>query len=455
MRLLQRMRGSNPDTLILVLLIAIALTRGTLYALVTPPFDSPDEKGHYDYVASLYETQGTAMQGKERHQPSLYYWITLPAYALFAHQPPDLEVYALATGKPSLLSLIAVRLMSVLMTVATIPLAYWTAKTVRPKDRFIYLGTAAFVALEPAYGWLGASVNNDNLANLLAAGMILMLLRCVSNGFSRGYVVGLVGLTAVAMVTKLTTWPSAAIVAAVLAVRAITPRHARGLRLTAAAAALLLAVATIFLVGPIRSLAASFFKPWTEPGLLSPHRLSTFFSNLDVWPFVYEFKTFWGSFSADSVQLPPVVYWILAVLTAASATGLLARLARALRKLSRDGVFQVLGGQFGAQVLVLISIALVEIIVPLGRYYGNSPLRADQRIAGWEDDFALLQGRFLFPAMVPLGFLFVWGLEALLPSRWSKHGTWVLIGLLIAIDWTALLVLAYGGHSWQVYPGQG
>lgn len=455
MEFLQRIRRSNSDTLILALLIAIALTRGVLYAVVTPPFDSPDEKGHYDYVASLYDTGGAKIQGKESHQPSLYYWITEPAYALFARQAPDLEVYALATGNPSLLSLIAVRLVSVLMTVATVPLAYWTAKMVRPKDRFVCLGTAAFVALEPAYGWVGASVNNDNLANLLCAGMIFLLLRCISRGFHRGEALGLVGLTLVAMVAKLTTWPIAAVVGFVLVLRAVTPRRARIFRLSIAVVTAILVSAAVVMIKPVHSMAMSVFRPWTAPDLVSWQKVSTFFSNLDIWPFVYEFKTFWGSFSADSVQLPSVAYWILAALTAASVAGLFLRLTRVLRTPVDMVRFQTLRGKFGMQIVILAVIVLLALLVPLGRYYGNGPLRPDQRIAGWEDDFALLQGRFLFPAMIPIAFLFVWGLQALLPDRWTTHGTWALIALLVALDWAALLVLACGGHSWQVYPGQG
>jgi hypothetical protein len=454
MQVLQQMRRSNLDSLILVLLVAVALTRGTLYAFVAPPFDSPDEQGHYDYVASLYQSGGTEVRGKERDQPPLYYWIVLPAHALFAQQTSDIEVHPLSTGQPSLLSLIAVRLISVLMTVATVPLAYLTAKTVCPKDRFVYLGTAAFVALEPAYGWLGAAVNNDNLARLLTAGMILMLLRVVARGFTMGRAAALVVLVSAGIAVKLITLPVAAVVVAASAMTAWSRLTSWRVRLGIPILLFTCAAAAVFLVAPVRSLLVALFKPWTTPGLVSTHRLSTFFANLDIWPFVYQFKTFWASFSTDSIQLPSPMYWLLAALAAASAAGLLVRLVRILTAPAEDSGAPAWRGRFAAQITILIGFVVVQWIVPFGRFYGNQPLRPDQRILGWEDNFALMQGRFLFPVMIPIGFLFVWGLGALLPSRWANHATWVLMSMLILVDWAALLVLAGGGHSWQVYTGQ-
>ncbi len=455
MNSMQRLRSHNLDTLVMVMLIAIALTRGALYAVVTPPFDSPDEKGHYDYVASLHDTGGAKIQGKEQRQPPLYYWMTDPAYALFANQPPYLDVYALAAAKPSLLSLIAVRLVSVLMGAATVPLAYWAAKTVMPKRPFVYLGTTAFVALVPAYGWLGASVNNDNLADLVASCSILLLIRVVSRGFSYRRLLGLLGLLATSIAAKPTIWPLMAAIAAVLVIRAAFPRFAQRPRLGIVAFVGALAVLTIVAVGPAHSLLASFFKRWTKPDALSSHGLPYFLSNLDIWPFVYQFKTFWGSFSTDSVQMPSAAYWVLLVLTLASVAGLLSRVWRAWRASTGRFSFSALREHANIPALVLAVMVLLQWMVCFGRFYLNDSLRPDQRIAGWDDDFAVLHGRFLFPVIIPIGFLFMWGMEAILPPSWSKRGTWAMIALLIAIDWTALLTLALGGHSWQIYPGQG
>ena len=46
-RLFQR---ANVPTLPLLLLVALALVRGALYAAVVPPWQAPDETGHFEYV---------------------------------------------------------------------------------------------------------------------------------------------------------------------------------------------------------------------------------------------------------------------------------------------------------------------------------------------------------------------------------------------------------------------
>lgn len=452
--LLERVRATNLDTRILLLLIALTLVRGILYALLSPPFDSPDEKGHYDYVASMYQSGGSSVIGKERHQPQLYYWLILPAFAGLAGRVSNIEVYALAASQVSLLSLLAVRLVSICMTAATVPLAYWTAKSIRPNDRFVYLGTATFVALVPAYGWVGASINNDNLARLLTSGMILLLVQSLAMAVSPGRVMGLFALIAAGILTKATTLPIAAMVPAILAAKGAWPLLARRRHLWIATFLGFVLIA-LFLAGPAGSLVltplAGFLRRWTTPGLLSADRLSRFVSNLDIWPFAYQFKSFWASFSNDSIQLPSPIYWILAALTCASLLGLSLRLIRFLRALTGQTRHQV-NGQLAAQTILLVTLVVLEWLLSFGRFYGNEPLRPDQRIAGWEDDFALMQGRFLFPVMIPIGFLFVWGLQALVPPSMEKHATWILAIALLALDWLALAVLAIGGHSWQIWP---
>ena len=441
------------ETRVVLLLVAIALVRGVIYALINPPFSSPDEKGHYDYLASMLASGGSDLMGEEKHQPPLYYLLSLPLFAAFAGHGPSISVYGLATGEASLQSLIAVRLVSVLMSVATVPIAYWSARAVFPMDRFVCLGTAAFVALLPAYGWLGASINNDNLATLLTSGMILLMLRGVSQGFSLLQILGLAALIAASLATKPTTLPIVAMVPTVLLARGVS----RWISWRQALSAVLILVAggTVFLLTPARGLLLSplgaFFKRWGNPDTLSGHGLASFLAKLDPWPFVYQFKSFWGSFADDSIQLPSTLYLLLAVVTAASIIGLVFRLAGALAGGSLAGSITNREKTVG-QIAILVGLATLGWMLSFFRFYASEPLGPSGRIAGWEDDFTLLQGRFLFPVIVPIGFLLAWGLGALIPVRMRKYSTLALVTFLIAVDWIALLALAYGGNVWQAYP---
>lgn len=444
----------GPEARIVLLLTVLALIRGVLYAAITPPFTAPDEKGHYDYLASLYQNGWHLIQGREREQPPLYYILSLPAFAAFAGQSSGLEVYALAANQVSLASLLAVRCFSVILTAVTIPLAYWTARTLCPGDRFVSLGTAAFVALVPAYGWVGASVNNDNLANVFSSLVILLLLRGISWGFTANYAILIAALVAAGIATKPTTLPVAFLAPVVIGLRFVLWRWTG--RRAATVILIVAALCALFFATPARNLVigplGAIMKRSFTLDFLAADRVRIFLATLDVWPFVYQFKTFWGSFSNDSIMLPRLLYGFLAAVTAMSMLGLLFRavgsiMGRGVARGSAEGRSRKL------QITMVIGIVFLEWLISFSRFYNNQALQLSTPVAGWNDNFTLLQGRFLFPAMVPIAFLFAWGLRALLPPAWAKHGTWVLVGVLVAVDWIAIGTLALGGHAWPTYFG--
>lgn len=456
-RLLPSSRTLSRDGQLVVLLVVLFLIRGAIYALVSPPFSLPDEKGHYDYVASLYESGGASVLGKERHQPSLYYWLSLPAYALFAGGPADLQVYALAASEPTLRTLIAVRLLSVLMTAPTVVLAYLTARAVFPANRLVYLGTAAFVALVPAYGWLAGSVNNDNLARLAAASVIFLAMRGLVSGFGLWSSLVAVGLAGLALASKPTTVPVVGVFAVILAGRALT-RMLAGRRRTSAYA---VSLGLLFAIGlaawqgwsSAGSSLGNVLRRWVAPEVLSPEGAARFLSSFSSDPYTYQFKTFWGSFLNDSAQLPSPVYWLLAALTGVSLAGLLHLSFRALLAALTAGTHRAVMLPM-LQVLALAAFIAGQWAISFARFYSNTALEPPDIIAGWDDDFALLSGRFLFPVMIPLGMVFTRGLEDILPRGWAKSAPWVLLALLLVVDMISIGTLMNGGYSWVAYPSE-
>ena len=62
----------------LYILLALTLVRGVLYAMLNPPFGSPDERAHFQYVQHL-ATGGAVARGAEGHQPVPYYALMVPA----------------------------------------------------------------------------------------------------------------------------------------------------------------------------------------------------------------------------------------------------------------------------------------------------------------------------------------------------------------------------------------
>ena len=171
------------------LIVAAYLVVGGLYAWQTPAWQAPDEPAHYNYVAQLAAGQLPVMEPDdydevfrntavssgfapehdvtrltyEDWQPPLYYLLQTPVYWL--------------TGG----SLLAMRLFSLLLGAGVVVLAYLIGRQFFGAGReWLALTTAVFVAFVPQHTAIMASVNNDSLAELLIAAIILLLLKSLN-----------------------------------------------------------------------------------------------------------------------------------------------------------------------------------------------------------------------------------------------------------------------------------
>ena len=167
-----------------VLLLLVYLLVAALFAIFTPAWQNPDEPAHYNYIAQLarggccpviqigdwdsaYLEQlksshfAPDLLGNlgavqyEDHQPPLYYLLLTP-------------LFTLTNG-----SLIALRLASVVMGAGIVCCAYALGLLVIPRRPQVALAAAALVAFLPQHVAVLASVNNDALANLLIAAVLL------------------------------------------------------------------------------------------------------------------------------------------------------------------------------------------------------------------------------------------------------------------------------------------
>jgi len=169
--------------LALVVLIAVFLIIGSLYALNTPDWQAPDEPAHYNYIRQLaggsfpiiepgdydQEYQSRVISSRfdpqysvlsfeyEDYQPPLYYLTATPVYSLFEGEL-----------KP-------MRIVSVVFGAGVVILAYFIALRLFPGRTWLALTAAAFVAFLPQHVAMLSSVNNDSLAELLIAGILFLL----------------------------------------------------------------------------------------------------------------------------------------------------------------------------------------------------------------------------------------------------------------------------------------
>ena len=174
------MRRYLPITVLLLVFLIIA----GLYAILTPDWQAPDEPAHYNYISQLAEGnfpvievgdydqayQSLVVSSKfdpqysvepfeyEDYQPPLYYLILTP-------------IYLLSGGL-----LTALRLTSVILGAGVVLLAYLIGRQLFPGRGWLALAAAAFVAFLPQHVAMLASVNNDSLAELIIAAILLLLI---------------------------------------------------------------------------------------------------------------------------------------------------------------------------------------------------------------------------------------------------------------------------------------
>jgi len=165
------------DRTAIAVVVAAALVVRIGFALVLPSFQAPDEEAHFRYVTFLGEERAMPIHPVERslelfadpmhqaYQPPL-------AYASFV----PVERALAAAGASPRVRLRAVRLQNALYGAMTVLVGSLVAIRLTRRGDPRRVLTAIALAFLPGFVAVGAAVNNDSLANLLAAALWLALI---------------------------------------------------------------------------------------------------------------------------------------------------------------------------------------------------------------------------------------------------------------------------------------
>ncbi len=399
----------------LVVLLALYLIVAGLYAVYTPDWQAPDEPAHYNYIrqlaagrmpriepgdyAQIYQSEVISSRFDPRYsvvpfeyedyQPPLYYLLQVP-------------VFRLTDG-----SLQAMRVVSALLGAGVVLLTYVVAGRIFPGQDWLALTAAAFVAFLPQHVAMLASVNNDSLAELLIASIILVLLAIAASGpqpiadhvvassrreqWPSVWLLMLLGiLLGLGFLTKVTVYILAPVAAAVLLWR-YWGRWAALLRATLLVFGIAFAIGlgwwirNLIVYGGLDVLGTAAHneivvgQPRTadwiaERGLGGTLRAFT----------QTTFQSFWGQFGWMSVVMPAWVYWPLLLFSLLTLAGIgwlvIGRddpgPGPARRPISRLAALLILGGTLAMSLLVYLSYNVT---------------------------FVQHQGRYLFSALLPIG----------------------------------------------------
>jgi 4-amino-4-deoxy-L-arabinose transferase-like glycosyltransferase len=442
--------STEKDAVYFILLGVIVigfLVIGGLYAYFTPPWQTPDEPAHYNYVAQVATggccpviTAGdwdadvletlkaeqfpdnadlTAIE-YEDHQPPLYYLIAS-------------LIYRFSNG-----SLFALRMLSVTFGMGVVLAAYFIVARLIPRHKALALATAAFVAFLPQHVAILASVNNDSLAELVLGILMVVTVTYLGNPVyvgpdgairprdesSRPHGAALGGLVGVAFLTKITIYLPAVVIAslAILLCWWRERQRQNGMWLVAHAgwaALLALGFGAIWwvrngIVYGWPDLLAQFAHDAVVVGQL---RTATLIADLGFGPYLKQFlsityHSYWGQFGWMGVPMPPRAYLLIGLFSLWNLAGIVLLIVLNRDKLRFEPVQR--GGLW-----VLGGVAVITLI----------------DYVGYNLNFAQFQGRYLYPALlVALGS---WG-WALLIGRWLKVEERAHL-----LDWVTLIAVAW------------
>jgi 4-amino-4-deoxy-L-arabinose transferase-like glycosyltransferase len=203
--------SARTERRIIILLLAGYALLALIYSVVTPPFEASDELWHYPMVKYMADNslqlppQDPLNQGawrQEGSQPPLYYMLAailtsgidtsdmenvrrINPHADIGIIRPDgnanMMVHrANAESFPwqgTILALQISRIFSIILSVGTLIVTYAVARELFAEQPHIRLAAVAFTAFLPMFVFISASVNNDNLSNLLGNLITLLIVR--------------------------------------------------------------------------------------------------------------------------------------------------------------------------------------------------------------------------------------------------------------------------------------
>ena len=402
------------------------LVLGTFYSVTNPPFEAPDEIGHFQYVLDLLTQCALPRQRigdlGEAQQPPLYYVIAAAAASpshfrdtTGAYQPNPAFIWAGNGGREvnaaihgsvetfpfpgQALTIHLAREASVIMGALTIWLIVQIGWEIFPERQGIGVLAGAIAAFDPQFLFISSSVNNDDLLALTATGAIWQLVRLLNRpGRLRDW--AWLGLWVSAAVLAKPTGAVIGLVAGAVLVVGALRQHSLSLLIRRAIA---LGTASVVATGwwfvrnqilygdPLGwTLFQKVFAVDMRQGPLQMSDLREFAT--------VQFRSFWGVFGWMNVDAPGWFYLGARILCGIAVAGLAFGLVSGrLAKLSA-------GRRIALGLIALAAVAQESYMVWYITHCNGS----------------CYQGRYLFPVIGAIALLLAVGLLAMIPPSWDR-----------------------------------
>lgn len=464
------MKHLTTQRLELLLLAAILLAYGVLgsaYAIRTPDWQVPDETAHYNYVRQLAETgQFPVIDDGDWNQPYQNMMancsfhpavvegdpslasintpfldacgydpviaIGVEAIEYEDHQPPlyyilQSGVYLLSDG-----DMTTMRLFSVLIGAGAIMFGWGVVRRVFPQQPWLALMTAGIMAFIPQRLAMMSGVNNDALAESLA-GLVLLLTASYLTRETIGwrFALGMGVAAGLVLLTKTTVYYTAGIAGIAILLRwwrekwawQIAVPQVLAYGITAVLLGSIWWIHSIDLYGGLDFLGLERHDEvvvgqlrtddYINRDLGGSNRL--YIENLTRTTF----QSFWGQFGWMAYPMQPRIYTALRVLVGVLLVG------TAIHAWQRRWPTQLSRSQLEVLSLLALSIFLVGL-----------------QFLIYNRTFVQFQGRYLYPALIPLALLMAMGVDGWRNLISVKQPIWQWAGLVIVVGFAAFSIYA-------------
>lgn len=403
------------STCLLVSTVAAYLAIGLQYALLTPAWQVPDEPAHYNYIRTIVEHGALPVLNVGDYDQAYLSQLTSQGF------PPELSVDSVdyESWQPPLYYLLAspiflafegallpLRVFSLLLGAGVIVFAFLAVSEATGRHAGLPLLAAGFIAFIPQHVAMMAGVNNDSLSELLIAIGLWLIVRANRQGGGLddqvlGYVIGL------AFVAKSQAYVLAPVAGLMLLLawrrNNQLPREAANNKLHSLFARLIAIFLPALLIGSLMWWRNITVYGWPDFMAAARHNLVVAdqprtsqwvaeFGAAEVTRRFFQttFQSFWGQFGWMGVVMDGRVYLVLLVYTVFLIGGLVISYWRN-RGLENS---LISNPPISNDYLLLVSALLT---LGLYLYYNLS--------------YVQHQGRYLFPALIPIGLAAAVGLS--------------------------------------------
>ena len=453
---------------IMAAILALYLLVGGLYVFMTPIWQAPDEPAHYNYIAHIAE-QGRLpvlrdgdfptryldeLKGKgfpddmsvetiryESWQPPLYYLLCTPIYLIARSAPLAVQVRVL-------------RVFSLLVGSGLLWLTFRLVQEILPRRPSLALAATTFLVAVPMHVAMLSAINNDGLTEVLITAVLLCVTLLIKHGPSPRRLALLGVLMGSCLLTKNTAAISLPVAA--LGIWIATRRVSRSPAVGGRNLGIAFGTALLISLGWYVRNAAIY--GWSDPLIWKRHgevvagQLTTAqYLRWHDWAqwlgdlAQTTFHSFWGQFGWMAVPMNQRVYLPLWAISAMATLGVLFASLR-LWRIRRRGQWE--DSPITWEEMQMLSPLALSLALTIGLFLW------------YNRQFVQFQGRYLFPAIAPLGLAFVIGLSEVLKPGHAKLiaimlglGAWTLLGAgmdaaavdTLSLSWMAAGCLAFLG----------